>query len=270
MTRSTFVGDIPHNYEKFLGPMIFAEYAKDLAKRIRAPKEGIILEIASGTGLASRQIRNIISQKTKIIVTDLSEDMLDISRGKFRDSENIEFKVADALDLPFQNGAFDAIACQFSLMFFPDKLTALQEIARTLKPGGRFYFNIWDSLEFNHLIQTVNETIIKCFPGNHPRFFDIPYGYYEIDQIKRLLFLSGFSDVDISILPRLSTADKARDVALGYILGTPVISEIESLNSKPIPKVLEAVEKSISQKFGNRSITAKMQAIVFSALYPGK
>jgi ubiquinone/menaquinone biosynthesis C-methylase UbiE len=268
-SHSAFIGDIPRNYEKYLGPLIFSEYAEDLAKRVLVPSGGALLETAAGTGMATRQLRDEIDQDVRIVVTDLNEDMLEVNRAKFEGHENIEFKTANALELPFEDSSFDAVVCQFSVMFFPDKLAALKEAARILKPGGMFLFNIWDSFEHNHLIRTVNATVTKCLPADPPDFWGVPYGYYEIDVIKNLLFEAGFGDIEISVLPRTSTADEARHVAVGYILGTPVRLQIEQSAPESISEIVNAVEKAIGEEFGYTSVSAKMQAIVFQAHYPG-
>ena len=74
-SHSAFIGEIPRNYEKYLGPLIFSEYAEDLANRITVPTGGSVLETAAGTGMATRQLRDSISQDVRIVATDLNEDM---------------------------------------------------------------------------------------------------------------------------------------------------------------------------------------------------
>jgi ubiquinone/menaquinone biosynthesis C-methylase UbiE len=268
-SHSAFTGEIPRNYEKYLGPLIFREYAEDLANRITVPPGGSLLEIAAGTGMATRQLRDSISQDVSIVATDLNQDMLDVAKEKFENSENIEFQTANALELPFDDATFDGVACQFSVMFFPDKLLALKESARVLKPGGKFYFNIWDSFEHNHLIQTVNKTIAEYLPENPPDFFNVPHGYYEIDVIKNLLFEAGYADIEISVLPRISATEEARNVAMGYVMGSPVRLQIEQCAPGSLSKIVDAVEHAVGKEFGYKSVKAKMQAMVFQAHYPG-
>ncbi len=184
-------------------------------------------------------------------------------------NENVEFQIEIALALSFDDASFDAVACQFSVMFFPDKLVSLQETARVLKPGGKFYFNIWDSFEHNHLIQTVNKTVTEYLPDDPPDFYNVPYGYYQIDVIKGLLHQAGFADIEISVLPRISATSEARDVAMGYVMGTPARLQIEQRDPQSLPKIVDAVEQAIGEKFGFQDVKAKMQAVVFTAHYPG-
>ena len=269
-SHSAFVGEIPRNYEKYLGPLIFSEYAEDLANRINIPTGASLLEIAAGTGMATRQLRNTLPKDIRIMATDLNEDMLNVAQKKFDASENIEFKIANALELPFNDAMFEAVACQFSMMFFPDKLLALKEAARVLKPGGKFHFNIWDSFEHNHLVQTVNRTIAKCLPENPPDFYNVPYGYYQIDKIKALLFEAGFAEIEIFVLPKISTTDEARNVAMGFVMGTPARLQIEQSAPDSLAKIVDTVEHAIGNKFGYGAVEAKMQAIVFTAHFSGK
>jgi ubiquinone/menaquinone biosynthesis C-methylase UbiE len=267
-SHTAFIGSIPEYYDRYLGPLIFEEYAIDLAGRLSVPSEGTVLEIAAGTGIATHHLRSTLPQDVKIIATDLNESMLEYSRRKLNAQHNLEFQPADAANLNFPAVSFDAVVSQFSLMFFPDKLAAFREVARVLKPGGIFVFNIWDSYEHNHFINTVNETLMRLFPENPPPFFDVAYGYYQIDEVKRLLGQAGFGDIEIAVLPRESLGESARQVALGYILGSPVSIQIAERGGVEVEEVVDIVEDDIRRIFGQRSIKAKMQAIVFKAYGP--
>lgn len=260
-----FVGSVPGNYDKYLGPLIFDVYAEDLATRILVPENGILIETAAGTGLATRYIRNRLSTSVRVVATDLNADMLKIAESKFSDSENIESQIADAQNLNFSDSSFDSMACQFSLMFFPDKLAAIKEAARVLKPGGSFHFNIWDSLEYNDYIRVTNKVIQSYFKESAPDFFDTPYGHFKIDEYKESLGIAGFNDVEISVLPKVSKAFDARQVALGYVLGTPVRLQIESREPNSLSDIVDSVEQAIGKEFGTSQLSAKMQAIVFTA-----
>ena len=264
-SHSAFIGSIPQYYDEYLGPLIFEEYSADLARRVSVPSGGTVLETAAGTGIATRHLRNTLPKDVRIVATDLNEPMLEFAKRKFDSHDNIEFQPADATRLLFSNASFDAVVCQFSLMFFPDKLAAIQEAARVLRPGGAFVFNLWDSFQHNHLIRTVNDTLTKLYPQSPPPFFDTPYGYYQMDAVKTLLDETGFGDIEISILPRASQCETARQVALGYILGTPVCIQIAERGEYAIEEVLNIVERAISETYGQSHIRAKMQAIVFKA-----
>jgi SAM-dependent methyltransferase len=133
-----FVGSIPENYDRYLGPVLFEPYAADIARRLNLPDDGSVLEIACGTGIVTRQLRQQLPPTVKIVATDLNEAMMNYARQKFGADENIEWRQADATELPFEDRSCDAVVCQFGLMFMPDKARAATEAFRVLKPGGRF------------------------------------------------------------------------------------------------------------------------------------
>ncbi len=264
-SHSKFTGEIPKYYEKYLGPLIFKEYAEDLAHRVSVPSNGVILEIAAGTGMATRKLRDTVSSDVHIIATDITNDMLDMAKKKFDDNDNIEFQLANAIDLPFEDSKFDVLVCQFSLMFFPNKIEALKEAKRVLKPGGTFIFNVWDSFKHNDFVRIVNQTVVNCLPFEPPIFFSVPFGFYNIEVIKELLYEAGFTELEIAVLPKISKSNEARDVASGFVLGTPVRLQIEESAEEPLEKIVDIVERSIGDEFGYNSLEANIQAIVFTA-----
>jgi ubiquinone/menaquinone biosynthesis C-methylase UbiE len=260
-----FVGSIPQNYDRYLVPLIFQEYAEDLARRVAVPAGGAVLEIAAGTGVVSRELRKALPSDVRLVVTDLNQAMLDVAKQKFDASQNIEFQTADATNLSFPDATFDAVVCQFGIMFFPDKLAGMKQAARVLKPGGTFVFNVWDSFDYNHIARVVKETLKSLFPAGPLVFYDTPYGYYRVDQIREQVGNSGFGDIEIAVLPRMSGAETAREIAVGYLMGTPASSQLAGRDGYTLEQIAEHVENALTQNFGESPMRTKMQAIVFAA-----
>jgi ubiquinone/menaquinone biosynthesis C-methylase UbiE len=128
-----------------------------------------VLETAAGTGVATRALASTLPPSVTIIATYLSQPMLDFATSH-TDADNVTWRQADALKLPFGEGAFDAVVCQFGAMFFPDKVAAYREARRVLQPGGRFLLNVWDRIEHNELAQIVTEAVASLFPEDPPLF----------------------------------------------------------------------------------------------------
>ncbi len=268
-THTAFSGSIPENYDRYLGPLIFEDYAQDLAARAAACPGRRVLETAAGTGIATRHLRRALPADAAIVATDLNEPMLEHARTKLAGHGNIELRAADATALPFPDRSFDTVACQFGVMFFPDKHQALREVARVLKPGGAFVFNVWDSFEHNHLVRTVDETIGGFFPHDPPAFFQVPYGYHRIDAIQALLQDTGFCDVEIEVQSRESASPQARHVALGYIDGTPMSAHLAAHSELFVEEVRGAVEQAVGADHGSAPTRARMQAIIVTARVRG-
>jgi SAM-dependent methyltransferase len=215
--QAAFVGSIPERYDRNLGPIIFADYAADIARRAAAGKPAKVLETAAGTGIVTRALRDHLAADTRLTATDLNPPMLEVARTKFRPGEQVEFQQADAMALPFADGSFDTVVCQFGVMFFPDKRAAYREARRVLRPGGRFIFSVWDRLVENELSQIVNDVVAALFPEDPPGFLArTPYAYYDIGAIRGELADAGFSSIAAETLQNFSCAASARDAVIGF------------------------------------------------------
>src|SRR5271169_5492662 len=178
-TDKGFSGSIPKLYEAYLVPLIFEPYAADMASRVAARSPTRVLEIAAGTGVVTRQMASALPASAAIVATDLNQPMLDLA-STVTIERPVEWRQADALQLPFEDGTFDAVVCQFGVMFFPDKRKAFSEARRVLRPGGAFIFNVWDRIEENEFAHTVTTALESVFPGDPPRFMArTPHGYND-------------------------------------------------------------------------------------------
>ena len=135
----TFTGSIPKLYESYLVPLIFAPFAGDMAARLAHRSVSSVLEIAAGTGAVTRALASALPENVSIVATDLNEAMLEHAQS-VGTSRPVEWRQADAAALPFPDETFDAVICQFGVMFFPDKAKAFAEAHRVLRPGGDFSF----------------------------------------------------------------------------------------------------------------------------------
>jgi ubiquinone/menaquinone biosynthesis C-methylase UbiE len=134
-----FVGSIPEYYDRGLGPIFFTDYAEHTAHLVASYAPSRVLETGAGTGIVTRRLRDLLPATTRLIATDLNPPMLDVARKKFHPNEPIEFQQADAMALPFADASFDAVVCQFSAQFFPDKEKSYSEAHRVLAPGAAMY-----------------------------------------------------------------------------------------------------------------------------------
>ena len=267
-THSEFVGSIPETYDAHLGPLLFEHYAADLAGRVTVPTGGRVIELACGTGIATERLRAALPEDVEIVATDLNEAMLDFARSKRGDLANVHYQVTDALDLPFEDGSFDAVVCQFGVMFFPDKAAGAREAARALKPGGAYAFNVWDSLDRNPAFKVAQDSISGFFNGDPPTFLLLPFGYHALDPIKALLDDAGFGAIDISVVPTVVERPLARDVALGCVEGNPGIHEIHARATAPAEEIVEAVAAALRENFGDAPLSTPLQAIVVTTRKP--
>lgn len=266
--HTQFVGSIPEKYDQHLGPLFFEHYAADLAGRVATAADGRILEIACGTGISTQFLRAAVADSVAITATDLNPAMLDYARGRRGDLANVEFQQADALDLPFEDAAFDAVLCQFGLMFLPDKRAGIREAARVLKPGGLLALNVWDSLDRNPVARVAHEAIGRFFTDDPPTFLLLPYGYHDPDPIRAMLLGEGFVEVAVDFVDSIVERPTARHAAVGLVEGNPGIHEIRERASAGPEAVVDAVAAALGQAFGDAPMRAPLRAIVVTARRP--
>jgi SAM-dependent methyltransferase len=168
-TDKLFAGPIPELYERFLVPLIFESYARDLAKRVAETKPQDVLETAAGTGVLTRAMASCLPAAARIVATDLNAPMLEEATKRQAGDRRIEWRQADALALPFPVESFDVVACQFAAMFFPGKVGAYKEARRVLRSGGHFMFNVWDRISENEFADVVTQALAAIFPDDPPR-----------------------------------------------------------------------------------------------------
>jgi ubiquinone/menaquinone biosynthesis C-methylase UbiE len=263
--HSAFVGSIPENYDRYLGPCLFEPFARDIVRRVQVSDGDSVLEIACGTGIVTRHLRDALPTTTKLVATDFNESMLGYARAKFGPDDLVEWKQADATSLPFAECSFDAVVCQFGLMFFPDKVTALREVHRVLRPGGAFVFNVWDSIDKNELAQITHETVASFFENDPPSFYEVPFTLHNQEIIADLLAKAGFNQAEFSIVAETGISPTAEDVARGLIQGNPVILEIHQRAVADVQAIEAAVAAAVASRCGDKPVRSKLQAILGSA-----
>ena len=264
-TDKVFAGPVPQIYDRLLVPLIFQPYAEDLAVRVMAERPARILEIAAGTGALTHEMAARLDGAS-IVATDLNPAMLDIAAARFPGDDRLVFRQADALDLPFADESFDIVACQFGAMFFPDKAMGYAEARRVLKPGGRYLFNVWDTVETNEFTAVMLDALAELFSADPPRFLArTPHGYHDAGTIELDIMAGGFPRPEIERVEKHSRADSADDVAIGLCQGTPMRGEIEARGSPGLEAATEAVAKALVHRFGSGPIDGALSAFVISA-----
>ena len=264
-----FAGSIPQIYQQYMVPLIFEPYAVDLARRVNALQPARVLEIAAGTGVLTRHMSESLPRGS-IVATDLNQPMLD-QAAELGISGRVEWRQADAQQLPFPDASFDLVVCQFGAMFFPDKVAAFREARRVLAPRGTYLFNVWDRIEVNEFADVITQTLAELIPADPPRFMArVPHGYHDLGVIERHLGLAGFQQAPLmETVAARSRADSAQIPAFAYCQGTPLRGEIESRDASRLSEATDACSAAIARRFGAGRVEAGIQAHVVAVTRRG-
>jgi len=256
-----FPTSVAQVYDTHLVPLIFEPYAEDLVQRLAGKPYTRVLEVAAGTGAVTRKLARVLPRSATIVATDLNQGMLDVAEA-VGTSRTVEWRLADAMQLPFPDREFDAVVCQFGTMFFPDKVKAFAEARRVLRPGGTFVFSVWDRIEENHFAATVTGALATVFPDDPPRFLArVPYAYWDRAAIAGDVARSGFAvPPEIQTVSARGRAASPRIPAVAFCQGTPLRGEIEARDAARLEEATHRAEAAVAQRFGRGAVEGALQA----------
>lgn len=260
-----FAGMSPEAYHTLLGPTMFEPFALDLAARLPAAEGATILEVAAGTGVVTRALLARLPVGARLVATDLSPPMVNLGAALLGSDARLEWREADAQALRFADASFDAVVCQFGLMFFPDKPLAMREARRVLRPGGTLLLNTWDALESNAYASVTIETLAQLYPADPPRFFYGPYAYSDPAVIGSLLAGAGFVDVVVEHVDREAISESSAHFARGLVTGTPIADDLRARGTLDPEAVVARLTEQLAALGGSAPHRSPMRAVVATA-----
>lgn len=258
---ATFTG--PQYYDDCLGPLWFEYFAADLVRRLPDQFSGDVLEIACGTGIVTRKLRERLAPSQRLVATDLSPAMLDYAMARLADCSGIEWREADALALPFADASFAAVVCGFGFMFAPDRQAALREARRVLVAGGTLLFNVWDRIEDNPHAETNAAVIEGMFPGDPEMRFRTPYDMHDYAVLRQLLAGAGLRERVMETKRHPIRGADPRNIAIGQIRGTPRSALIAQRGVSP-DLVIDKASAALAAAGGN-PYAGHAQAVIVEA-----
>lgn len=264
-----FAGSVPELYDRYLVPLLFEFYAEDIASRVAAMDVSLLLEVAAGTGVVTRALARRLPASVAIIATDLNRPMVDHA-ASVGTSRPVRWEAADVMALPYGDATFDVVVCQFGAMFLPDRVAGFTEIARVLRPGGVYLFNVWDRIEHNHLANIVTETLAVLFPDDPPRFLArTPHGYHDEARIRSDVSAAGFApSIGFESLRSHSRAANGEIPAIAYCQGTPLRNEIEACHPGRLDEATRAAAEALRNRYGEFELSGEIRAFVITATKP--
>jgi SAM-dependent methyltransferase len=255
-----WVGSMPEAYDRWLAPSVFRPFAQDLARRAARLAPRKVLELAAGTGVLTAELLAALPA-ADVTATDLNAAMVGFGS---RQAPGAEWRQADALGLPFGDGRFDLVTCQFGVMFFPDKPAAFAEVRRVLAPGGTLLFTTWGDVGTHGFAAALVAGIERAHPEDPPTFMaTVPHGYFDLDQVAADLAAGGMGDFSAEAVTLDGHAASAADVAAGFCAGTPLRMEMAARGD--LAEGTKVVAEEMTARLGAGPVTVPMTAYVVEA-----
>lgn len=244
----------------FLEPM-----GNEIIRSLRPKENDLVLDVASGTGEPGLTIAGSV-KRGKVVITDLSEHMLDIARENalLRGIQNVETVACDVSELPFVNEQFDALSCRLGFMFFPDMQLAANEMARVLKRGGRMATSVWNVPEKNFWITAMMSTIQKYVdmpapPPGAPGMFRCS----KESLMVTILAKAGFKNISVREVTgelKCLTANTYWNVMTE--LAAPVVAALDKADDTTRLKIKREVVQLVNQRYPEGEVKIQSSALI--------
>lgn len=182
-------------YEDFFVPALFKAWANPVIDAAEVQSGEHVLDVACGTGILARTAAERVGPHGSVIGLDVNEGMLEVAK---RQAPHIEWRCGVAEELPFDNDSFDAVVSQFGLMFFENKATAVQEMVRVLRPGGRLAVAVWDTLDNTPGYAAMVDLLQRLFGEEVAKGLRMPYILGSVPELQTLFHMAGIPNCKIT------------------------------------------------------------------------
>jgi len=238
---------VPRAYEEVLVPRLFEPWALQLLDECNLRPNAVVLDVATGPGTVARLAAKRIGSGGRVVATDISRPMLDVAKSKpsLPDSAPITYIESPAAPLGVESAAFDFVVCQQGLQFFPDRLAAVNEMRRALKPGGQLAIATWSRIEDNALYAALHSALRESVPGDLADRLLAPFSGPDVKALKNTVETAGFHEID------------ARSVTLPVIFEGGIAQAARSLEASPLAPSLATLPAGTQLKL-NAAIDAHL------------
>jgi ubiquinone/menaquinone biosynthesis C-methylase UbiE len=225
------VPSVPQAYDEFLRPRLFEPWANVLLDAVELRAGESVLDIATGPGTVARLAAVRVGPQGRVFAVDIAQPMLDIAKAKalLPGSAEIDYQLSPATPLPSPSAAFDVVLCQQGVQFFPDRIGALREMRRVLKPGGRVGIAVWVEIGRNQLYQAYHAALRATVPAQLADLITAPFSWPSGSTLKAAAEEVGFCDIHLLTRSLPMVLEAGVEQAVQTFAGTPVAPGVAEL-----------------------------------------
>lgn len=230
-------------YERYPARYILGPWAPGLVALAQLQPGERVLDVACGTGLVTRLAAPAVGTTGRVIGLDLNAGMLEVARSLQPPvGAPITWIQGSAMRMEVPSGSIDVVFCQQGLQFFPDRLAALREMRRVLRPSGRALLSVWAGM--NAYQAAVAAALTQHVGTETATVFSASRRVPDADELRRLVIEAAFRDV--SVRRETMTVRLPADFTLWHLAATPVASAVEAAGADIRAAIASAVARALT------------------------
>jgi ubiquinone/menaquinone biosynthesis C-methylase UbiE len=205
-----------------------------------------VLDVACGTGFVARRAAEQVGVKGRVVGLDLNAGMIEAARAASVRDAPIEWRTGDAAALPFEDSIFNVVLCQQGVQFFPDRVRALREIRRVLRPKGRMAFTVWRAIGDTPYLAALTDALSRHLGAAADSMARVPYALSDSLELHGLVASAGFRNVHVRPTIKTTTLPLPADFVPGHLAALPITQEIARLSPERRNVLVEEVAEALS------------------------
>jgi ubiquinone/menaquinone biosynthesis C-methylase UbiE len=245
-------GSAPELYQRHLVLAVTAQWAADLVDRAALQPGERVLDVACGTGVVARLAAQRVGQTGWVAALDLNPGMLAVAWAlPAVAGAKIDWWEGSALALPFPAATFDVVLCQLGLQFFPGRLTALQEMRRVLKDGGRMGLNVYGPIEHNPATFALANALDRHIGPDASLAKRTEHALADSAELRELIAAAGFQDVALSTVTKTIHFPSAAEYVRIQLAATPLATVLSNYDAANRSRLVEAMIREVSAELAS-------------------
>ena len=260
-------GSGPEAYEDYIVVAWMGNWAESLVALLDMEPAHRVLDVGCGTGVVTREAARRIGSSGRIVGIDINEVMLETAQhlaGK-AGHDAIEWRQGDVTSMPFDAAEFDVILCEQGLQYFPDRTSALVEMARVLGPGGHLALSVWRSLERQPFFVALIDCLETYLDAGSTESLKLAFSLNGREEVRSLCANAGFRDVHVRHEVKMSRFPSLKDLVPGFIAASPVAGDVAAMTDSARDRLFRDIVEALDEFCDDDGFAAPMECHVVTA-----
>lgn len=247
-------------YERKFVPALFGSWPPVVADAAGIGPGDRVLDVACGTGVLAREAAKRVGPEGSVTGLDLNEGMLAVAKRVLPD---IDWRQGDAAALPYEDNSFDVVVSQFALMYFSDRVAALREMWRVLRPGGRLAVASWASFEKAQGYRVLAEIAERRTNAEAAAVLRSPFVLGDVEELLGLYRAAGVAEPNLDTRDGFAFFPSIEEFVSAEVKGSPLDS---LLNETEYRDLMDEAEQGLAAyKAEDGRISIPMAAHIVTA-----